>query len=161
MRPGCGGREVVTIEAAQPDDAERLTEIAFAAKRHWGYPEAWIEAWRDVLTITPDYVATNAVWVARREGAIVGWTAVHVRDDGPWLDHLWVLPAAMGGGIGRRLFEVAEAASRRTGAAWLAIESDPHAEKFYQRMGAETVGRTPAFRDGRERYLPILRKTLG
>jgi hypothetical protein len=37
------------IVRAKPEDAETLTEIAHAAKRHWDYPERWIEAWRDIL----------------------------------------------------------------------------------------------------------------
>jgi hypothetical protein len=38
------------IVRAKPEDAANLTGIAFAAKRHWGYPENWIESWRDLLT---------------------------------------------------------------------------------------------------------------
>jgi hypothetical protein len=28
-------------------DAPELTKIAFAAKRHWDYPEEWIDLWAD------------------------------------------------------------------------------------------------------------------
>ena len=35
------------IRQAVPDDAPRLTEIAFAAKRHWGYDESLIELWSE------------------------------------------------------------------------------------------------------------------
>jgi hypothetical protein len=37
------------IVRAKPEDAAALTQIAHAAKRHWDYPERWIEAWRDIL----------------------------------------------------------------------------------------------------------------
>ena len=30
-----------------------LTQIALAAKRHWGYPERWIEIWSSQLTFSP------------------------------------------------------------------------------------------------------------
>ena len=38
------------VRRAMPDEAEALTEIAHAAKRHWGYPENWIERWKANLT---------------------------------------------------------------------------------------------------------------
>ena len=43
------------ILRAKAEDAAKLTEIAFSAKRHWGYPEQWIENWRHVLTIQPEF----------------------------------------------------------------------------------------------------------
>ena len=46
------------------EDADALTEIAFAAKRHWRYPENWIRQWQEALTITPEYVIENPTFVA-------------------------------------------------------------------------------------------------
>jgi len=42
------------IRRAVPAEAGLLTEIAHAAKRHWGYPENWIRRWKSDLTITPE-----------------------------------------------------------------------------------------------------------
>ena len=61
------------IIRAMPDDAETLTQIAFAAKRHWNYPEPWIEQWRTELTITGQYIETHEVYAARVEGQLVGF----------------------------------------------------------------------------------------
>lgn len=33
------------IVTADPQHAGVLTEIAIAAKRHWNYPETWIQFW--------------------------------------------------------------------------------------------------------------------
>ena len=157
----------VEISRAGADDAGVLTEIAFAAKRHWGYPEDWIQRWRDVLTITPAYIAANRTFVARVEhggagGKIVGFGAVQCALSGDWwMDHLWVIPSAMGSGVGRKLFEACEGEVRSRGALRLNIEADPHAEEFYSRMGVRIVGRKPAFMDGQERFLPLMEKVLG
>lgn len=43
----------IALRPATPADAAVLTEIAHAAKRHWGYPERWVQLWRAALTITP------------------------------------------------------------------------------------------------------------
>src|SRR2546425_12745676 len=64
------------ITRARPDDAATLTEIAFAAKRHWGYPKAWIESWRDVLTVRPEFIAGHETYAAIDEGRAVGFHAL-------------------------------------------------------------------------------------
>lgn len=150
----------IHIRPAAPADVPRLTEIAFAAKRHWGYPEGWLERWREALTVIPGYVARGTTFVAAVDAEIVGFGALEFAGAEATIEHLWVLPDWMGRGIGRRLFAHAEALARARGATGLMIESDPHAEAFYRRMGATTIGRTPAHMDGVERYLPVMRKDL-
>jgi GNAT superfamily N-acetyltransferase len=149
-----------SIARAKPDEAARLTEIAHAAKRHWGYPDPWIRQWREALTLTPDYVTVNATFIALDRETIAGFSAVRFEAGEAWIDHLWVLPVAMGRGAGRQLFEACEAEATRGGSARLALEADSHAERFYRRMGAQTTGRKPAFMDGCERYLVRMEKAL-
>ncbi|MDX6384664.1 MAG: hypothetical protein QOK48_2237, partial [Blastocatellia bacterium] len=54
----------VHIRRAIPDEAAVLTEIAHAAKRHWGYPEKWIQHWQTDLTITPQFIVNHEMYVA-------------------------------------------------------------------------------------------------
>lgn len=51
-----------------------LTQIAFAAKRRWGYPAQWIEQWRGLVTITRQYIETHDVFSARVEGELIDFT---------------------------------------------------------------------------------------
>lgn len=151
---------------AKPGDAPTLTRIAFAAKAHWGYPAAWLAEWEPGLRVTPEFLAANEVFVARPSaggaGEILGWAALVAAADGAlWLDHLWVQPAAMGRGVGRVLFEHAVARARARGFASLRIESDPHAEPFYQRMGARRTGLAISMVQGTPRALPLLEHSLG
>jgi len=39
-------RELI-IERAPDSDFETLTGIAFAAKRHWNYPDKYFEMWKE------------------------------------------------------------------------------------------------------------------
>ncbi len=199
------------ITRARPDDAATLTEIAFAAKRHWGYPMSWIESWRDVLTVRPEFIAGHETYAAIDEGRAIGFYAlgrkgerraassppsspreervgrgprrgetnknapplpspllhpVEEREKSrslmqPWgermdLLHLWVLPEAMGRGVGRSLFSHALERARILGFRELEIESDPNAEGFYQRMGAHRVGTSTKVLAGHNRELPVL-----
>jgi GNAT superfamily N-acetyltransferase len=83
--------------------------------------------------------------------------ALDRKDDRADLLHLWVLPDAMGRGVGRSLFIHALARTKGLGFRNLEIESDPNAESFYGRMGAHRVGASIKEVDGQRRELPILR----
>jgi GNAT superfamily N-acetyltransferase len=148
------------IVQAKSEDAEALTEIAHAAKRHWGYPESWMAAWRDVLTMRPDFIAANVAYVAREDNLAVAFYVLTREDDGIHLDHLWVLPRAMGRGIGRALFEHAAARARSLGFDSIKIEADPNAEGFYERMGARRLGVHISEVEGTRRELPLMELKL-
>ena len=144
------------IVRATSEDAETVTRIAHAAKRHWGYPETWIAAWRDILTIRPEFITTNVAYIAVENAGPVGFYVLTSEADGPHLDHLWILPVAMGRGIGRALFEHAAAQAHKSGFDSLKIEADPNAAAFYERMGAVRVGTRVSEVEGERRELPLL-----
>jgi GNAT superfamily N-acetyltransferase len=144
------------IVRAKPQDADALTEIAHAAKRHWGYPERWIHSWRDILTMRPEFIAANVTYSAIEDGRVVGFYLLTTKSDGLHLDHLWISPHAMGRGIGRALFEHAVEQARSLGHRALKIEADPNAEGFYQRMGARRVGVSVTNIEDERRELPLL-----
>ncbi len=148
------------IERASPEDAAELTGIAFEAKRHWGYPEKWIQRWTNLLTIAPDFIRTNPTFIAVIDRETVGFCGLCFKGHEAVLEHLWVRSPWMGRGVGRILFEVVERVARENGATRLKIESEANAEGFYRRMGAKVCGRNPASMDGEERFLPILEKVL-
>src|SRR6266849_8951699 len=72
------------ITRARPDDAATLTDIAFAAKRHWGYPMSWIENWRDVLIVRPEFVAGHETYAAIDAGRAVGFHALGRKGCSVW-----------------------------------------------------------------------------
>ena|SRR5450432_1694718 len=144
------------IVRATLDDADALTEIAHAAKRHWGYPERWIQSWQDILTMRPEFIAANVAYSAMENGRAVGFYLLTTESDGLHLDHLWITPQAMGRGIGRALFEHALEEMRKLGHRTLKIEADPNAEGFYTRMGARRVGVTVTSIEDQRRELPLL-----
>ena len=148
------------IVRAKPEDAEALTAIAFAAKRHWGYAERWIQEWRDVLTMRPEFIEANTAYCAIENDRPIGFYVLTAESDGLHLDHLWVLPPAMGRGVGRALFEHAVGQAKAQGFRDFEIEADPNAEGFYQRMGAKRTGSNRTEIEGEVRELPLLRYDL-
>ena len=144
------------IIRARPEDAARLTEIAFTAKRHWGYPDRWMESWRDILTVKPEFIASHETFSAVVGGLSVGFYALGQKNGRLDLLHMWVLPAWMGRGIGRSLFYHALERTKALGFRGLEIESDPNAEGFYQHLGARRVGAAIHTVEELRRELPVL-----
>jgi GNAT superfamily N-acetyltransferase len=145
-----------SIQRCVPEQSERLTRIAHAAKRHWGYPERYIEAWRPGLTVPPEMIREHHVYGARIDGELVGFYVLIERGNRMELEHMWVDPGWIRRGVGRRLMQHAIELSRALECVALDITSDPNAEGFYLGLGARRVDRVFSPVEGRERYLPRL-----
>ena len=150
----------IQIRRARPDDADTLTAVAHTAKRHWQYPESWIEKWQSDLTITPEFIMNQEVFVAIINDQIGGCCALVMTDSLAEIEHMWIMPEHMGSGVGRALFAHAKARAEVRGANVLELSADPNAEGFYERMGAKRVGEVHADMDGQTRVLPRMRVVL-
>ncbi len=144
------------IRRCDSRQAGRLTEIAHAAKRHWGYPDRYIAAWRGELTLTPAFVVSHEVHAAVIGATLAGFYALARDGKRVELEHLWVDPSRIGQGVGRALFRHALERARSLGARTIEVTSDPNAEGFYARMGAQRVGNVEAPVLGEARRLPRL-----
>src|SRR5258708_25625328 len=131
----------IQIRRARPDEAAVLTEIAHAAKRHWGYPENWIRQWKSDLTITPEFSAKNEGFVAMNGEEIVGCCAIAFSESLAELEHMWIRPEHIGAGVGRTLFRHVKERAANLAIPALEISADPNAEGFYKRMGATRIVR--------------------
>ena len=145
---------ITKIRRARPEEADQLTELAHAAKRHWRYPESWIQLWCDDLTLSAPFIRAHPVFCAVRRAELVGFYALSRSGAEFELEHLWVHPRHMGGGVGSKLFRHAVSRIRRQQGAALRITSDPNAQEFYRRMGARRIGRVRSTPAGR--HLPRL-----
>ena len=139
----------LAIRRARVDEAEALSAVAHLAKRHWRYPEEWIALWRRDLTLTPEFIERHPVHCAVDGATVVGFYALLFAGADCELEHFWILPARIGGGVGRRLFAHAVDGCRALGSPRLWITADPNAEGFYVRMGARRVGEVPSTPAGR------------
>jgi len=152
---------MIDIRRARPDESEALTALAHAAKGHWNYPQDWIDSWKTDLTLTPEFIANNEVFVAIIDEAIAGCCALVVGGTIAELEHMWIYPEQMGKGVGRALFGQTMRRAAELGLSELELSADPHAEPFYERMGARRVGDIPADMFGQSRVLPRMRVVLG
>jgi len=146
----------ISIARALAQDADRLSAITIASKRHWDYPEKWIQTWLPLLTISPEYIAGHEVWMAVKDNKAAAYYSLKQAGEDLWLDNLWVLPEFMGLGIGKQLFHHAAERCRALNFCSLKIEADPNAVGFYEKMGARKIGEHRSEVDGQPRILPML-----
>jgi len=152
--------QMIEIRRATPDESDKLTALAHAAKRHWNYPQEWIDSWEYDLTLTPEFIANNEVLVAVVDDIIAGCCALVVGERLAELEHMWIYPEQMGKGVGRALFEQTSRRAAQLGFSEFELSADPNAEPFYERMGAKRIGDIPADMFGQARVLPRMRVEL-
>jgi|ERR1035437_633217 GNAT superfamily N-acetyltransferase len=138
----------IQISKAQNSDADVLTDISFAAKKHWNYPDSYYDLWRDELTITKEYIQQNIVFKALYMDVVIGFYSITENKEdfysgdtfvkkGFWLEHLFIKPEYHKFGIGGLMMNHAKQVSRDLGVTDLLIFVDPYAKGFYDKVGAE------------------------
>jgi GNAT superfamily N-acetyltransferase len=124
------------LRHAAPDDYERVRELTFESKAHWGYDRDLVRRWADDLI----FERAGERWVAELDTVIVAWAALAPPADGvAVLDHLWVDPAWMRRGLGSRLFRLAADRARELGAQRLEWSAEPNAVGFYEKLGGRKL----------------------
>lgn len=151
-----------SISAAKPENAERLTEIALAAKAFWGYDQTFMTACVDELSVTKAML-TNQKFIynlAMSKDEIIGFYGLEKLSTSLFeLDALFVWPDFIGKGVGKILMTHAKQTAQSMGCDKLTIQSDPNAEAFYHATGAKTVGQKASC-SVQGRYLPLLEITF-
>jgi|SRR5687767_370745 len=147
---------IFQIRRAFPEDANMLSQIALAAKAHWGYPDHWMKIWAPLLTFSSEYFEENETWVAEIDSVPIAFYTLQNKDGIAWMDNLWVLPEYIGHGVGKQLFLDAESRARQMGYKTLQLEADPNAVGFYEKMGMHKIGERIGEAEGQPRTLPIM-----
>jgi ribosomal protein S18 acetylase RimI-like enzyme len=123
-----------TIRRATAKDAEQTADVFLAARATMTYlPKLHTDA--EIRDFIAGLVAGDKeVWVAEREGRVVGFAAV----DGGFLEHLYVHPTRFNSGTGSKLFEQATKAHRKGFQFWV-FQQNAGARRFYERHGSALV----------------------
>jgi len=149
----------MTVIKSTIDDNEILTDITKKSKAYWGYSNEQMENWSELLTITKSYIESNIVYKLLVDNAIVGYYSyINLEDDIIKLDNLFILPEYIGSGLGKLLMNDFMDRLKMTKTKKVVLDSEPNAEKFYEKFGFIKVGQIEtAIKD---RYLPIMEYKL-
>jgi N-acetylglutamate synthase-like GNAT family acetyltransferase len=145
----------MTIRIGNVNDLQELNSISLKSKKYWGYPQEWIELWKDELTLTPEEISDHFILVVETRNRIVGFGALSETDEYFEIEHLWVLPEYMGKGIGSKLIKKLLSRVKMNKKPVIVI-SDPNAENFYKSHGFITHKKVESLPRGR--FLPLMRK---
>lgn len=148
------------IREAQYTESKALTDISFASKRFWNYPDEYMDIWENELTITPSYIDQNLVFVAEVDATLVGYfSIVEIQEDflagnvfvgkGFWLEHIFIKPEFIGKKIGAELIAFLKELCKKREIERLFIFSDPNAKGFYDKVGAKYIEESPSSIEGR------------
>jgi GNAT superfamily N-acetyltransferase len=131
----------LTIRLARPDERAALEALQMRASLEWEDQRADLLANPDAVDLPTEQITGGFVFVAERDGAVVGFSVVLPRADGQAeLDGLFVEPGVWGGGLGRRLTDAAADKARAFGAKRMYVIANPNAEGFYVRCGFSLDG---------------------
>lgn len=128
------------IRPARAAEAESLGDLAVRSAGYWGTDPAFVESARRGLTPSHDDIAAGRVCVLDQDDRVLGFYGLQPHAAEIELCLLFVEPAAIGRGNGKRLWRHAVATARALGYRRLMIKSDPNAEWFYLAQGARRVG---------------------
>lgn len=147
----------VRIRPARIEEAELLTRISLQAKNSWGYPNTWLEAWSEEITITHEMINEWITFVVEVDGQVVaGWSRSPCESETTSPGVLFVSPEQMGKGYGRLLGEAVIKEAKLRGLKRLTIEADPNAVSFYEKIGGKVIGEQASLLIP-NRILPIIR----
>lgn len=147
------------IRQARPDEAAAVSDLALRSKGYWGYSDEFLEACREELTYTPEQCAAGEVFVAERDGRLLGMSAIEGKPPEGEVVAMFVDLDAMGQGVGGGLIRHLLDESRTRGFTSLTLAADPGAEPFYVHHGATRIGEIPSGSIA-GRVLPHLRFAL-
>jgi GNAT superfamily N-acetyltransferase len=148
-----------SVTFAQPsvEQGDLLRDLLIESKSYWGYSTEKLEYWRSIVTFDASYIRENTVRLILLGLKVIGFFAIK-SDEVDELDHLWLLPEAIGKGIGHIAFDEVLQHCKRLGIHNFLITSDPDAEGFYLHTGA--THESQVWSGEQSRMLPLLRYTL-
>jgi len=147
------------IEKATITDNEILTSITKKSKAYWGYSDEQIQKWDKNLTISQDYIREHNVFKLVDNNLIMGYYSFIFKNDKTVeLDNLFVLPEYIGKGFGKYLLLDFLNRMKEIGIEKITLDSEPHAENFYSKMGFVKVGEFET--SIKNRFMPIMEMIL-
>lgn len=142
------------IRFARLSERAALEALQRRASLVWPEYRAALAAHPEAIELAPALIRARGVRVAERAGRLLGFAAITAFGAaGAELDSLFVEPACMHAGIGRRLLRDAARRARRRGARTLEVTAMP-AAGFYSRLGFSVIGRAET------RFGPAVRMRL-
>jgi len=148
------------LRRARPEEADTISDLVFRAKAAIGYDEAFMEAVREELLVTPADIESRELWVAEGDG-LLGCGAL-VSGPAPFTGEIatmFIEPGVKRSGIGSYLLSHLMQRAKNQGMKRLVLEAEPTAQPFYEKHGFEMFDQkaSPLIPG---RFLPLMERSL-
>lgn len=130
----------LVIRPARVDEASFLHDLTQRSTMYWGYPPEFLDWEPESIAVTTEFLQGATSAVMETAGEVTGYYSLVQKDNGLYLDKLFVDPTWIGTGMGKRLWLHAVDQALMLGAPTLHIDADPNAAPFYAAMGARHTG---------------------
>ncbi len=147
----------INLRQAKSEEAEKLSTLSMRSKAYWGHCSEFMEACRKELTVSKEKINKTPFthMVAELGDEVVGYYALKKLSTSECeLEALFVEPALLGKGIGRKLMQHAKHAAVQFGATTMIIQGDPNTTHFYRAVGGKRLGERES-ESIPGRYLPL------
>lgn len=145
----------IEFPKAQPQQAKVLSDLSVESKGHWGYSKEQLNIWRKDLKIEEEEITQNLIRTILADGDLVGFYSIKREKNEDILNDLWLLPKAIGRGIGKLAFEKIKEDCLNLRIEEFVVISDPNAEGFYLKQGCVRIGEVQS--KPQNRMLPKLK----
>lgn len=129
------------LRNASPDEVERLNQFIRDSKSIWGYSKSFLDKYIDHWGLTPEIIEQRPIKILEADGEVNGIFRVGKHKKKIELDLFFVNNKLIRMGIGRKMWILTDEYVRAHKWKGFEIITDPHAEKFFERMGAKTIGK--------------------
>lgn len=135
----CQPGALVIRPARQGEDVTLSGLAVRSLREQWGYSDEFM-AWEpEAITVGPEHISDMVTNLLEEDGRVVGFYVLREIEESMELSRFMLEPDRIGMGFGRLLWEHAVKTAAELGAWTMTIDSDPNAEGFYLRMGAQRV----------------------
>lgn len=126
------------------EDVPFLNELIREGKAYWGYSEDGLDRFMQSFGI-PDtsHLDKGFGFVAELPSEVVGYYFFKAYENPPELDHFFLNTKYIGQGYGRILWEHCVQKAKQKDWKEFVFWSDPHAQAFYEHMGAFKIKEHP------------------
>jgi GNAT superfamily N-acetyltransferase len=136
------------VRLARADDRQDLIDLLWRASLAWDAVRQSLLDHPEVIDVDPEMIARNQVFVAERDGRILGFATIipyeaddtESEGDDAELEGIFVEPAQWRNGIGTALLHHIEREAQAWGANRLHVVASPNVEGFYIASGFIQIG---------------------
>lgn len=129
---------------AEPVDAELLTKLSLASKRHWGYSDEFMNAIQAELVVDADQILNGYCEISQLHGNATGFILLLKGAGFVEVEALFINPDCIGTGLGAKLLARGIEWAKSNKFQSVRTTADPNALGFYEKHGFVKIEDIPS-----------------